>query len=285
MSVTALPPAPNRNDPTNFPILADPFMSALPLFGTECNALQVDVNAKQLAAATSALNASTSEGNALTSANNSAASAAAAASSASATIWVSGTTYAVGDVRFSPINFMSYRRKIAGAGTTDPSLDTTNWQNVTIGVQPYMHVRNEQTSGTSAETLTASAYTTRVLNTVVSNTIIGASLSSNQIILPAGTYEFDAFSPTLQPSGLGMRLSLYNVTDSSTVMLGVSSTSGLTSASIVLSCKGRFTLTGTKSLVIRTWNGSPSSTGQGGLAASVPGEVEVYSSLQIWKLA
>lgn len=42
-------------------------------------------------------------------------------------VWVSGTTYAVGDVRYSPIDFLNYRRKTAGAGTTDPSADTTNW--------------------------------------------------------------------------------------------------------------------------------------------------------------
>jgi hypothetical protein len=40
---------------------------------------------------------------------------------------VSGQTYADGVVRFSPINFLSYRRKTAGAGTTDPSLDSANW--------------------------------------------------------------------------------------------------------------------------------------------------------------
>ena len=41
--------------------------------------------------------------------------------------WVSGTTYAAGNVRYSPIDFFNYRRKTAGAGTTDPSADSTNW--------------------------------------------------------------------------------------------------------------------------------------------------------------
>jgi len=65
------------------------------------------------------------------SASAAAASASAAAASASTTIWVSGTTYAIGNVRFSPINFLTYRRKTAGAGTTDPSADGTNWQLIT----------------------------------------------------------------------------------------------------------------------------------------------------------
>lgn len=42
-------------------------------------------------------------------------------------LWVSGTTYAIGDKRLSPINSTTYRRLTSGAGTTDPSLDATNW--------------------------------------------------------------------------------------------------------------------------------------------------------------
>lgn len=42
-------------------------------------------------------------------------------------VWVSGTSYTAGVVRYSPIDFLMYRRKTNGAGTTDPSLDPTNW--------------------------------------------------------------------------------------------------------------------------------------------------------------
>ena len=51
----------------------------------------------------------------------------AAEAASTAAAWVSGTTYSIGAVRFSPITFASFRRKTAGAGTTDPSLDTVNW--------------------------------------------------------------------------------------------------------------------------------------------------------------
>lgn len=114
MAITALPSVPTRSDPANFADRADAFLSALPTFATEANALQSDVNAKQAAAAASAANALASE--------------LAANASSAASIWVSGTTYAIGNVRYSPITFLSYRRKTAGAGTTDPSADSTNWQ-------------------------------------------------------------------------------------------------------------------------------------------------------------
>ncbi|MBY0498907.1 MAG: hypothetical protein K2Q14_07035 [Gammaproteobacteria bacterium] len=51
----------------------------------------------------------------------------AAAGELANTAWVSGTTYTAGQVRYSPIDSLMYRRKTNGAGTTDPSLDTTNW--------------------------------------------------------------------------------------------------------------------------------------------------------------
>lgn len=51
----------------------------------------------------------------------------AAISAVNMTKWISGTTYAIGDVTWSPATFYAYRRKTAGAGTTDPSADATNW--------------------------------------------------------------------------------------------------------------------------------------------------------------
>jgi len=42
--------------------------------------------------------------------------------------WVSGGTYAQGDVVRSPDNHQLYVRIVAGAGTTDPASDTTNWR-------------------------------------------------------------------------------------------------------------------------------------------------------------
>jgi hypothetical protein len=46
-------------------------------------------------------------------------------------VWISGRTYVIGDLRYSPVDFNTYKRITAGAGTTDPSLDVTNWSAVT----------------------------------------------------------------------------------------------------------------------------------------------------------
>jgi hypothetical protein len=128
--ISNLPSPPSRQDPANFADEADAFLGALPTFQTEVNAsgtyidgkaAEVDVDAA--AAATSASNAATSATNAA----NSATAAANSAGSAGGVLWVSGTSYAVGYVVYSPIDFQNYRAIQATSGTTDPSLDDTNW--------------------------------------------------------------------------------------------------------------------------------------------------------------
>lgn len=113
MAITPLPTPPSRDDPTNFATRADAFLGALPDFATEANALAVSVNADAVSADADATAA--------------AASAAAATAAANVTKWVSGTTYTEGAVVWSPTNYLTYRRKSTGGGTTDPSSDSTNW--------------------------------------------------------------------------------------------------------------------------------------------------------------
>jgi hypothetical protein len=54
MPITALPAAPSRADPTNFPTRGDALLGQLPTFVDEANALALDVNAKQALATTAA---------------------------------------------------------------------------------------------------------------------------------------------------------------------------------------------------------------------------------------
>lgn len=113
MPITPLPTPPSRQDPANFSARSDAFLGALPTFATEANATASQVNSDAAAAASSAAAAAASAGG---------------ATAASGVVkWVSGTTYAEGAAVWSPATFLTYRRKSAGAGTTDPSTDTTNW--------------------------------------------------------------------------------------------------------------------------------------------------------------
>lgn len=120
-TITALPTPPSRQDPINFAERADDFLGALPTFVTETNLVASELNTANSEAQAAASDAQDSAALAETAAN-------AATAIANITAWQSGNTYAVGDVVYSLVNFLSYRRKTAGAGTTDPSTDSTNWQ-------------------------------------------------------------------------------------------------------------------------------------------------------------
>jgi|NOAtaT_7_FD_contig_41_6981668_length_2505_multi_4_in_0_out_0_2 hypothetical protein len=121
--IAALPTPPSRDDSANFATRGDAFLAALPTFRSETNAVATNVYNNAVEVSSNATTVSSNTTLAVNSAN-------AAAGSAGATLWVSGTTYALGAVVWSPANGQIYRRIVGGAGTTDPSADTTNWTNV-----------------------------------------------------------------------------------------------------------------------------------------------------------
>lgn len=122
-----LPPAPQTNDTTNFDAEADAFVAAQATLRTDMMALASNAYGNAGEAAAAAVSAVIAADDAAASQVAAENSAAIAASSAGAALWVSGTTYADGDIRRSPITRLSYRRLGAGAGATDPSADSTNW--------------------------------------------------------------------------------------------------------------------------------------------------------------
>ena len=148
---------------------------------------------------------------------------------------------------------------------------------------PYLHVREEQASGTAGGTSTSATYHVRTLNTTVgANSIIGASLASNIVTLPAGTYEVVASAPA---AAAGVhKLSLYNDSDAVDILVG-SNAAGPTPTGVQTHslCQGRFTLAATKNVKLRHYIGNGlASSGLGAAVSS--GQVEVYASLQLWRV-
>jgi hypothetical protein len=158
-----------------------------------------------------------------------------------------------------------------------------------LAALPYLHVRNQQSSGVVSDSLTASTSVTRTLNAVVTNTIAGASLASNQITLPAGTYRIQASAPayanTTTAANVAHQASLYSVTDASVLLLGTSelatyasSTVNTPSRSFVI---GQFTLATAKTICLQHWANKVASGG----SATGSGLGEVYSQVEITKVA
>lgn len=119
--ITTLPPAPAPTDTrAEFSAKSFAFFSSLATLVSEINAIVTWISEQVTAVAGYVASA-------LTAKTDAEAAALAASAHANATKWVSGTTYADGDVVWSPITKLSYRRVGAGAGTTDPSADSVNW--------------------------------------------------------------------------------------------------------------------------------------------------------------
>lgn len=144
----------------------------------------------------------------------------------------------------------------------------------------FMHVRDEKASGTQGGS-SISGSQIRTLNTVVVNTITGATLATNQVTLPAGTYRIFASAPAFVANR--HRLRLVNVTDATVAILGKSAYTGNTDiVSTDAIVNGRIVITGTKAFNLTHYiNTAQTATGLGVDISDT--FVEVYADLMIWK--
>jgi hypothetical protein len=148
---------------------------------------------------------------------------------------------------------------------------------------PVIYVREEQPAGTASTTATTSGWVVCVLNTTKNNEIAGASLASNLVTLPAGTYEFEG-TTIAQGIALWQKARLFNATDSTTVDVGSSEitnegTASRTSRSFV---RGKFTIAAQKQFRIERYASYSSAGNVQGFNAAV---VEVYSEVIFRKVA
>lgn len=163
MTIPTLSPTPVRGDPDTFSTAFETFLSGLDPWAVAVQAVGDAADADATAAAASAVDAAdevvlaaAQVALATTQAENAADSATASAQSAlvaGAIAWVSGTTYTTGNVRYSLINFQTYRRTTDGAGTTDPSLDSTNWTKALASGVTSVTTATGMTTLTSTATL------------------------------------------------------------------------------------------------------------------------------------
>ncbi len=180
---------------------------------------------------------------------------------------------------------------IAGAGhwlflNYDATLDKWVLLNPATGLTAsttYLWVRDEKASGTAPQSLTTAVWNQRVLNTVKANTISGASLASNQFVLPAGTYEIDATAPCSPgTAGAFHKAKLRNVTDSADTIIGTSEAIIQTNTAATVSrIRGQFTIAAMKTFEIDHYS---TVTTPGGNAVTA-GVVEVYAEVYIRKIS
>tara|TARA_B100000519_G_scaffold76818_1_gene66272 strand:+ start:79 stop:744 length:666 start_codon:yes stop_codon:yes gene_type:complete len=146
-----------------------------------------------------------------------------------------------------------------------------------------LHVRDEKSAGTDGGSSTGGSVQTRDLNTIVTNEITGASLGSNQITLPSGTYYIEAYTHGYACNK--HRLFLYNTTDSSYTILGSTSYARTSNAhQTITKLVGRFTISAQKVFDLRQYFSS-SQSGSGYGVSEDASRTEYYTNAQIWKVS
>lgn len=169
----------------------------------------------------------------------------------------------------------------AGSGDwtdIDDYITAVNWT-----MNDLINVRYE--SNTS-EVIEAETWTQRGLNQTKKNNLASASLSSNRISLPAGTYYIDASVPValdVNPLALTVhKAKLYNVTGAADLVIGTVNTAFLSTASLV---KGVFTLASTSNVEIRSWSSEDCESYYTGDLSSEGSAVSVGTEVVIWRIA
>lgn len=144
----------------------------------------------------------------------------------------------------------------------------------------FMHVQEVQATTVAGSAASTGSWETRVINTTQINLISGASLGTNRITLPAGTY---LIMVQASASGVGNhQIRLRNITDAATTLVGISAASNTAEAVVTLATlNSRFTIADTKQFEIQH---RVSDSGFYGRPNSF-GENEVYLDAVIWKVA
>lgn len=146
-----------------------------------------------------------------------------------------------------------------------------------------LHVIDQKTANSDGGTFTSGAWRTRTLNTTRTNEITGASLASNQITLPAGTYFIQASAPAFAVNSHKARLQ--NITDGTTTLVGTSEWAQNSTGASCSFVNGRFTIAAEKDFELQHRCLTSVNTTGFGVAADLDSHVEVYSDVMIWKVA
>lgn len=183
-------------------------------------------------------------------------------------------------------------KSLTDANQGNEVTDTENWAPVVAPVVPafenaLLHVRDEKAANTDGGTFSQDAWRTRDITVVKTNEITGASLASNQITLPAGTYYVEGWA---NGWGCGFhKTRLYDTTGSADLIIGESAYCGFPGGDFAgeTSSKlaGRFTLAEESVLELQHYCDQTRAGDGFGYACNMDSKVEVYSELKIWKVA
>lgn len=154
----------------------------------------------------------------------------------------------------------------------------------------YALIQDQKSNGTDGGAAVGGAWTTRTLNTVVSDPDSLVSLSANAFTLAAGTYILQALASLWSDSGIqqSAQARIFNVSDGTIALLGLNSRLHIASGSsgqLFSPVNGLVTITTAKAFRLEQYFQSTFNVSRAlGLAGNF-GNLEIYSEVQIWKTA
>jgi hypothetical protein len=162
--------------------------------------------------------------------------------------------------------------------------DGSNWATLgPTGAPTQAFFREEQASGTYGGSSTSGSFQKRVLNTTVVNGIVGCSIASSVVTLPAGSYHAVGYAPTANGSG-AVSLRLQNTSDNTTIGFGTNTSTAGGSECTIAVIDYYFTLAAPKDVELQTRVATSVATDGLGVRTNF-GNTEVYSQLTITKVA
>ena len=168
-------------------------------------------------------------------------------------------------------------------GTNNTKFMTPLRTNEAIVFARKQVLRATESQATGVQRAAAVGWNLRHLNTLHVNNITGASLSANNVILPAGEYlAWANFAYWQNPAG-HIKPEIYNLTDGTSILTGAQPYGNASGG--MMSVIGYFVLTATKTIQLRQYHQTASATNGLGVANSLTGYPEVYAELLVEKIA
>lgn len=207
----------------------------------------------------------------------------AATASTIASFGSSKTLESLSTSTYPSLTELSYVKGVTSAIQTQLGTKFSTSNSPTVLNLPYLKYSNTQTSGTGGGTSTSGSFQPFFLNTEDFDTAGIGSLSSNQISLPAGTYQVRANGQLNCNVACYASSRLYNISDSSVILLGQTAEVIPTGTALYTNVVGQFTIASTKTIEFQYRVSAGYTTYGQGINGSF--QNEVYTQIEFWKIS
>jgi len=179
--------------------------------------------------------------------------------------------------------FVSSSTNAVSITTTSTQAIITNINPINISNVPYIKCSNTQAQNTNGGGTVSGSWNTLTLNTKDNDSSSLATLSTNLITIPSGTYQVRANVPLYAGGNLfNSQVRLFSSTSSIALVNGISNIVGAADTPVTIPISGQFTITASSVIILQYQTSHTQSTNGQGSAANFG--TEVFSVLEMWKI-